>query len=98
MISFEIGETVICSITVRDSDGDLQDAATSMNIVIDCLIPSYSADIVSSTSMGKDSTGTYHYDFASASNEAGQYRIIYTATDGTRITIHLDTFDLINTV
>ena len=97
MTSFEIGETVICSIEVKDENGDLQDAATSMNIVIDRLSPNYSAGIVTSTSMGNDSTGKYHYDFASASKAAGQYRIIYTATDGSRIKIELDTFNLINT-
>ena len=31
---FHIGETVICSITVKDSAGVLQDAATSMTITI----------------------------------------------------------------
>ena len=95
MANFEVGETVICSITTKDKNGALQDAATSMNIVIDRLSPNYLADIISSTAMTKDSTGTYHYDFASASKAEGKYKITYTATDGTRITKQTDTFDLI---
>ena len=38
---FQIGETVICSITVRDENGDLQDAATTMNIVIEQITPQF---------------------------------------------------------
>ncbi len=91
---FQIGETVICSITVKDADGALQDAATTMNIVINRLRPNYGAAIVASTAMGNDGTGLYHYDFASASNEAGDYEVVYTATDGSRITIATDTFIL----
>ena len=89
---FQIGETVICSITVKDENGDLQDAATSMNIVINRVQPFES--IISSTAMTNDSTGTYHYDFASASKVVGEYEILYTATDGSRITIETDTFNL----
>lgn len=91
---FDIGETVICSILVYDEDGDLQDPVTSMNIVIDLISPHYSS-IITSTGMTKDTTGTYHYDFASASNVEGKYRIMYTATDGTRITKQTDEFFLV---
>uniref|UniRef100_A0A6M3J8Y1 Uncharacterized protein n=1 Tax=viral metagenome TaxID=1070528 RepID=A0A6M3J8Y1_9ZZZZ len=94
MVSFDIGETIICSITVKDSAGALQDPATSMNIVINRVPPNYVANIVSSTAMTKDSTGTYHYDFASAGKDNGKYEAVYTATDGTRITIEKDTFEL----
>ena len=51
---FQIGETVIFSIAVRDTDGALQDAATSTKITIDQIAPQFS-NLVSSTSMTKDS-------------------------------------------
>ena len=89
---FDIGETVICSITLRDASGSLQDAVTSMTIVINRLHPT--TEIIASTAMDNDSTGTYHYDFASASNDAADYEAVYTATDGTRITIAKDGFKL----
>jgi len=93
-MSYDLGEVVICSITVKNSSGTLTDPATSMNIVIDRKSPNYEANIVSSTAMTKDSTGTYHYDFATASKEVGTHEVIFTATDGTRITIEKDTFVL----
>tara|TARA_Y100000310_G_scaffold304995_1_gene344705 strand:+ start:1055 stop:1351 length:297 start_codon:yes stop_codon:yes gene_type:complete len=91
---FQIGEHVICSITVKDADGVLQDAATSMNIKINKLRPNYEGDVLSNRSMTKDSTGTYHYDFASAGEYPGDYQVVYTATDGSRITIQKDDFVL----
>jgi len=93
MAKFDLGETVICGIKVEDDAGALKDPATSINTVIDEIEPR-SIPVVASTAMTKDSTGKYHYDFASAGNEAGTYRVIYTATDGTRITIEKDRFHL----
>ena len=93
MAIYQIGETVICSITVKDEDGALQDAATSMNIVIDQTAPD-SASKITSTAMTNDSTGLYHYDCQVAGYAAGDYKITYTATDGTRISIQTDTFTL----
>ncbi len=94
MAKFDIGETVICSTLVKNSSGTLTDPATSMNIVINCLKPTYSADVVSSTAMTNDSTGTYHYDFASAGEASGKYQSVCTATDGARISIQKETFTL----
>jgi len=90
---FEAGETVVCSITVKDSDGTLTDPATSMNISAEQISP-YSA-VLSSTSMTKDSTGTYHYDLQTSTFAIGNYKVIYTATNSSRITKHTDTFNLI---
>ena len=97
MANFEVGEHVICSITVKDADGDLQDAATSMSIVVEHIGSNGSliSTPITSTSMTKDSTGTYHYDAATATLSKGTYRITYTATDGSRITIQTDTFQLV---
>ncbi len=94
---FDVGETVVCSITIRDSTGALQDPVDSMKIVIDRLEPSW-ANVVASTSMtggvGNDGVGLYHYDCQTSNFVAGKYEIIYTADDGTRITIQKDTFML----
>ena len=94
MATYEIGEHVICSITVKDSSDALQDPVTSMNIVIN-RTDGNSEEVISSTAMTNDSTGTYHYDFASAGKARGGYEAVYTATDGTRITIERDKFNLV---
>ena len=92
MLKFYIGETVICMVEVKEG-GDYKDPATSMNIEINVAHPSV-ASIISSTAMAKDSIGKYHYDFASASMAKGDYVAKYTATDGSRITIEKETFQL----
>ena len=93
MAKFDIGETVICSCEVKNTSGTLVDPATSMKIVIKQIKPNYSI-IVSSTDMTRDSTGKYHYDFDSAGKSDGEYQAIYTATDGSRVTIEKDIFNL----
>ena len=90
---FDIGETVICSIEVRDDGGVLKDPETSMNIEID-MKPFAVASIISSIYMVKDGTGKYHYDFDTEARSAGDYTVKYTATDGMRITIEKDKFHL----
>lgn len=93
MTDFNIGETVVCSITVKDVNGTLQNAATSMNVKIDR--KDNLASILSETAMTNDSAGAYHYDFASASKAVGDYLVTYVAVDGTRTTIHTDSFKLV---
>ncbi len=92
MAIFQIGETVICSITVKDEDGDLQDAATSMSITV--LLHRNDSALQASTAMGNDGTGLYHKDIATSSAEKGLHDVFYTAVDGTRTTIQTDTFTL----
>ncbi len=94
MADFRVGVTAVCSITVKDDDGTLTDPANSMKIVINKLTPSFS-EVISSTSMTKDSTGTYHYDFQTASKDKGDYEVIYTSTDGTRISDGDDTLKIV---
>ncbi len=90
---YQIGETIICSITVRDADAALKDVSISMNIDIEQITPQY-AILITSAAMTKDGTGTYHYDFATSSAVYGRYKITYTATDGSRISCETDTFTL----
>jgi len=92
MATYQIGEHVICSITVKDEDGDLQDAATSMSIEV--YKSSNNASLQASTSMDNDGTGLYHKDIATSTGEKGDYTIKYTAVDGARTTIQTDTFTL----
>jgi len=90
MATFDIGETVICSIIVKDSGGTPQDPVTSMTITIkwDDTI------VINAVAMTKDSTGTYHYDFQTATQPAKKYEVTYIATNGTRISIEKDTFEI----
>jgi hypothetical protein len=64
-----------------------------MEIKIDRIKPGF-ANVVSSTSMTKDDTGKYHYNYDSSGAVAGTYRVTYTATDGSRITIEKEEFTL----
>ena len=93
-MAHQIGETILCSITVTD-DGTLADPATSMNISCEGQKPELSAaSVLAATAMTKDSTGTYHYDLQTAGFNKGTYLIKYIATDGTKISITTDTFEL----
>ncbi len=91
---FQVGETVICSITVKDSSGTAQDPITSMKITINRTNPNW-ANVLAATAMTDDAgVGAYHYDYSTSSAQVGEYEIIYTAVDGTRTTIQKDTFIL----
>ena len=79
------GETVICLATVKDSEGTLSDPSTSFEITI---INPEGIEVIADVAMLKDSTGEYHYDYnSSLSNSVGTYTAVYTATDGTRVSI-----------
>ena len=84
-MSYTRGETVICSVTVKNSSGTLVDPTTSMKITI---THQNSTVEVNEQAMTKDSTGTYHYDWATTSaTTRGPYIIKYIATDGSRVSI-----------
>ncbi|KKM88310.1 hypothetical protein LCGC14_1260080 [marine sediment metagenome] len=92
-MNFYIGETVICSATVKNKAGKLKEVATSMEIVINMLNPRRTR-ILAPTAMVGGGTGIYHYDFASAGKDKGQYEARCTATDSGRITIGRNVFVL----
>jgi len=94
MADFNIGETVICSVEVKDDDGAYKDPSTSMKIMVSQTKPDTTIK-VASTDMTKDSTGKYHYDVQTTKWGKGNYQVIYTATDSTRITIEKNTFELV---
>ena len=90
-MAFDIGETVICSIEVKDDAGAYKDPATSMKITITDKHKNIKVDNVAMT---PDDVGKYHYDCQTAGYVDGKYTIQYTATDGTRITIQKESFNL----
>ncbi len=93
--TFEIGETVICSITVKDIGGAYQDPITSMKITI--TNPS-GVVVINGVAMtggvGSDGVGLFHYDYDSSNAGYGKYNIKYVAVDGTRTTIETGSFSL----
>lgn len=85
MAMFQRGETIICSLTVRDSDGDLYDPDASVKITI---TDGRGIAQVNLVDMTNDSVGQYHYDFNSAAaHHAGRYRIRCRCVDCGRTTI-----------
>jgi hypothetical protein len=91
MAAFDIGETVICKCEVTDEDGVKKDPTTSMKITITDQQGSIKVD---DAAMIKDATGEYHYDCQTANYNKGLYSVVYTATDGSRITIEKEAFSL----
>ena len=92
MADFNIGETVICSVEIKDDAGRYKDAATSLTITI---IDKYDKVNVDAVAMVKDAIGKYHYDCQTADYLDGTYIVKYIATDGDRITIETETFLLV---
>ena len=90
-MAFQIGETVVCSITIRDAGGNLVEPSTSITISIR---KKRGARVVTDQAMTPNGTGIYHYDFDSSGNTAGTYVVDYKAVNGTRVTMHRDTFEL----
>lgn len=89
---FNLGETIICSIEVKDNTGVLTDPAISMTITT---TDPTNTIVVDKQAMIRDAIGKYHYDFTPLMNASlGIYRVRYIATDGARITIQRVTFNL----
>jgi uncharacterized protein YfaS (alpha-2-macroglobulin family) len=89
---YQLGETVICSVEVRNAAGTLVDPATSMKITI---TDNKNGTEVDDQAMTKDETGKYHYDWQTNTITAGGvYYILYTATNGTRISIMRDSVEV----
>jgi len=91
MANFDIGETVIASCEVKDDDGAYKDPSTSMKITI---TDKFNAVKVNNVDMAKDAIGKYHYDCQTTDYVDGKYVIKYVATDGSRITIEKESFNL----
>ena len=93
-MGLERGETIICSVDVRDVNNALYSPSAGMKITI--TNPS-GTDVVDDQAMTNTggATGKYHYDWqAPADAVTGTYEVEYVATDGTRITKQIAHFDL----
>jgi hypothetical protein len=83
--------TAVCSILIYSS-GTLVDPSTSVKVSI---WNENNTIVVNEQAMTNDAVGTYHYNYTtSTTGIRGQYRVIYTATDGTLITKQKDYFQL----
>jgi len=90
-MAYDCGETVICSVEVKDDAGAYKDPATSMTITI--TDKNYVVK-VNNADMTKDAVGKYHYDCQTSGYIDGKYEVEYKATDGSRISIQKETFIL----
>ena len=91
MAMYQRGETVICALTIMKA-GALHDPLTSTQITI---MDGRGAVLVNLADMVNDSTGQFHYDFASAvAHSAGRYRARFTTIDSGRTTIIDHSFEL----
>ena len=92
-MSYNRGETIICSVVITNSSGVDTDPDTSITIAI--TDPNKNVEVAEVTMGTKDSTGHYHYDWASTtSNTKGNYTVLYKAVDGTRTSITNATIEL----
>ena len=89
---FQAGETAVCSISIYNSAGALVDPATSVTISI---WDEAGTKLVDAAAMTNDGVGLDHYNYTTpATGVKGQYKVIYTATDGALITKCVDYFQL----
>lgn len=93
MASFQRGETIICSVEVKNAAGTYIDPATSMKITI---LDPLGVKQVDDQSMTKDDVGKYHRDWtSSATASLGTYKSQFKATDGSRISREDETFEVV---
>lgn len=98
MIQFDIGETVICVLEVKNEAGRCQNLATPPTITI---LDATSNVQVDNAAMQLDNIdvqlatpGKYHYDYQTEGQSGGIYEVKYVVTDGSRITIKKESFIL----
>ena len=95
MDTFQRGTTVICSIEIYNSAGQLVSPTSLPTIEI------WQAEIwekmVSGVAMEQDDseTGKYHYDYQTTADQLdGRYKVNYTVTNNSRISTAEDWFEL----
>ena len=91
MAVFIKGTTVVCEIDVKNTSGTLTAPSGTPKVNI---YDAHHNQVVSSASMSTDTTGEYHYNYASSGATVfGEYTVLYKTTD-TVTTIKKDTFEL----
>ena len=91
MKTFQLGETVICSLEIKNTAGNYVVPDTSVTISIWLL--NDSIRIVNDAAMTPDAVGKYHYDYT-ATGTIGRHAIRFKAVDAGRTTIKEDEFIL----
>ena len=89
-MTLEIEEATKRKVKVYDVDGNLADP-TSMTITI--WIPDGTKDI-DAVAMTNDATGEYSYWYTIA-NQVGNYKILFEATTGGKVSKQRDNFDVV---
>ncbi len=87
MKTYEVGETAVCYLEIRKSNA-LYTPATSIQATI--YKPDGTAETIAS--MAAASIGIYSYDYQTSGKPIGDYKVLYTVTDGTKITTGRDYF------
>ncbi len=86
---FQKGETIVANAVIRNTNGDLFNPGNGVTVEI----REESGEIVQTAIPAQlISTGTYSIDIQTTELSAGEYIIIFKATDGTRIAIDWDRF------
>lgn len=86
---FQKGETIVANAVIRNTNGDLFNPGNGVTVEVrkesgEIVQPATAAQLIS--------TGTYSIDIQTTEFGAGEYIIIFKATDGTRIAIDWDRF------
>lgn len=89
MANFLVGETAICSVEVRNQNNVLVNPI-SVTITISTRT---GTKVNNATMLPPDSTGKYHYDYFAT--ERGTFSVIFTATDGSRVSKTTDNFKVV---
>ena len=87
MKTYILGATAVCYLEIRH-DNVLYTPSTSIQATI--YKPDGTAEAIAS--MTAESTGIYSYDYQTAGKPCGEYKVLYTVTDGTKITPDKDYF------
>ena len=93
-MKFDVGETVICSVEIKDDTGAYKNPSNDTHHTKIKVTDKNGVVKVALTEMTNDSVGKYHYDCQTAGYIDGKFKVEYEATDGTRITIEKQTFEL----
>lgn len=94
MVTFDIGETVICSIGIKDEQGNFKNPSDDTQHIRISITDKQGVKKVEDVVMTNDGMGKYHYDCQTIGWINGNYVVSYKAVNGTRITIEKDTFQL----
>jgi len=92
LVKFQRPETIVAELEVRNAAGVLTDPGTVPKITITDPDGTVQVD---AASMTKTATGLYEYYFTpEATDPLGWYSVKYVVTDGARVTIRQDGFEL----